>query len=93
MGVLPPRRRDSQLGLASSSTDWPHDPPSCDSDIPVEHANQGSSPPDGLGIEPSIHGGPSFRTPSRSFYHRSFHNSLGNWSTLLVSSNALGVLK
>ena len=81
MGVLPPRRRrDSRpLGITPSSTEWPHDLLAHDSDLPVEQANNGSSPPaPGVcGVEPSVHGGSSYRTPSRSFLHRSFHNSLG----------------
>ncbi|PLB46723.1 sulfate/bicarbonate/oxalate exchanger SAT-1 [Aspergillus steynii IBT 23096] len=42
-------------------------------DIPVEQANGGSPPR--TGIEPSGSGGGSYRTPSRSFYHRSFNHT------------------
>lgn len=43
-------------------------------EIPIERANHGSTP-DISGLEPSIYGGSSFRTPTRSFYHRSFKGS------------------
>ncbi|THC90886.1 hypothetical protein EYZ11_009651 [Aspergillus tanneri] len=42
-------------------------------DVPVEQAN-GGTPSRTLGVE-SLPGGGSFRTPSRSFYHRSFNNN------------------
>lgn len=62
--------------FAPSSFDWPPN-----LDLPVEHANNsnGNGSPSGsfTGIDPSVHGGSSYRTPSRSFYHRSFNNSLG----------------
>lgn len=43
----------------------------------VEHANLGSSP--GAGMESSSYNGSSFRTPSRSFYHRSFSTTAGGY--------------
>ncbi|RHZ74684.1 hypothetical protein CDV55_108370 [Aspergillus turcosus] len=58
-GLLP--RRPSLINSAAPNV----------SEIPIERANHGS-PPETSGLEPSIHGGSSFRTPTRSFYHRSF---------------------
>lgn len=79
MGILFPRgRRNSRLvqPFAPSSFDWPPN-----LDLPVEHANNsngdGSIAGSISGVDPTVHGGSSYRAPSRSFYHRSFNNALG----------------
>ncbi|KAH8422641.1 sulfate transporter family protein [Aspergillus melleus] len=76
MGVFRSRGRSdscaSRLSPRCSSL-----PNSVDRDainIPVEQAN-GGSPPRTLGIESSGSGGGSYRTPTRSFYHRSFNHT------------------
>ncbi|KAJ5532568.1 hypothetical protein N7494_009120 [Penicillium frequentans] len=73
MGVLQTRgRRDSRASVLSH-VNWSFDR-DLDASIPsqslVEHANLGSSPG---GVEASSYNGSSMRTPSRSFYHRSFN--------------------
>ncbi|PWY80648.1 sulfate transporter family protein [Aspergillus heteromorphus CBS 117.55] len=75
MGVLRPR--DSSNFHISGSTSH-RSPLDGDLDldgteVPVEHANNGS-PPRSSGLESMVSGGTSFRTPSRSFFHRSFHS-------------------
>ncbi|KAJ5089528.1 hypothetical protein N7532_008212 [Penicillium argentinense] len=76
MGVLQPRARRDSRASALSHRNWGFDR---DADLPiaasspVEHANLGSSP--GAGMEPSSYNGSSVRTPSRSFYHRSFNTA------------------
>ncbi|KAF9895441.1 hypothetical protein FE257_000347 [Aspergillus nanangensis] len=77
MGVLRPQRRSGSPVSGFS----PHCSSSVDDivtggiDIPVEHASHGS-PPRNLGIEPLVSGGSSYRTRSRSVYHRPFINTL-----------------
>ncbi|KKK24843.1 hypothetical protein AOCH_006154 [Aspergillus ochraceoroseus] len=70
MGVLGLRdRRDSQLSR--------HRPFSSDNvatDV-IDALAEPSSPPRTLGSEPVVADGTSYRTPSRSFHHRSFINS------------------
>ncbi|KAJ6017649.1 hypothetical protein N7451_001028 [Penicillium sp. IBT 35674x] len=75
MGVLQTRgRRDSRASVLSH-VNWSFDR-DLDVSIPsqslVEHANLGSSPG---GVEASSYNGSSMRTPSRSFYHRSFNTA------------------
>ncbi|KAJ5892531.1 hypothetical protein N7504_009222 [Penicillium tannophilum] len=75
MGVLQTRgRRDSRASVLSH-VNWSFDR-DLDASIPsqslVEHANLGSSPG---GVEASSYNGSSMRTPSRSFYHRSFNTA------------------
>lgn len=78
MGVF--RSRDSSDFRISGLS--PHCSPSGDDldsdrrEIPVEHANHGS-PPRSSGLDSMVSGGTSFRTPSRSFFHRSFHTPAG----------------
>lgn len=78
MGVF--RSRDSSDFRISGLS--PHCSPSGDdldsdrTEIPVEHANHGS-PPRSSGLDSMVSGGTSFRTPSRSFFHRSFHTPAG----------------
>lgn len=74
MGVFNPRgRSDSRVsGLP------PHSSPSFVDDLAPEHAMTATSPPGAFGIESSANalGGNSYhRTPTRSFYHRSFNNT------------------
>ncbi|KAL4936261.1 hypothetical protein BDV06DRAFT_96015 [Aspergillus oleicola] len=72
MGVLGRRQRaDSQAS---------HNPQPISSDnvnvaAPEALVEPSGSLPRGLGSEPVVSGGMSYRTPSRSFYHRSFHNA------------------
>ncbi|KAL2853752.1 sulfate transporter family-domain-containing protein [Aspergillus pseudoustus] len=69
MGVLGRRhRRDSRASL--------HRPISAEHIAPdtLDALAEPSSFPRTLGTEPVVTGGASYRTPSRSFYHRSFHN-------------------
>ncbi|CEN59670.1 Putative Sulfate/bicarbonate/oxalate exchanger SAT-1 and related transporters [Aspergillus calidoustus] len=69
MGVLGRRYRgDSRASL--------HRPISAEHIAPdtLDALAEPSSFPRTLGSEPVLTGGTSFRTPSRSFYHRSFHN-------------------
>jgi SulP family sulfate permease len=78
MGVLQTRgRRDSRASVLSHPN-WSFDRDLDASSIPsqslVEHANLGSSPG---GVEASSYNGASMRTPSRSFYHRSFNTTNG----------------
>ncbi|GLA36912.1 hypothetical protein AnigIFM63309_003409 [Aspergillus niger] len=74
MGVF--RSRDSSdfriSGLSPHCSPLGDDLDSARTEIPVEHANHGS-PPRSSGLDSMVSGGTSFRTPSRSFYHRSFH--------------------
>ncbi|KAJ5935419.1 hypothetical protein N7466_004966 [Penicillium verhagenii] len=74
MGVLQPGRRDSRASVLSHRN-WSFDR-DLDASIPsqslVEHANLGSSPG---GVEASSYNGSAMRTPSRSFYHRSFNTT------------------
>lgn len=80
MGVLQPRGRRNSRDSALSHRNWGFDR---DLDLAiapgslVEHANAnlGSSP--GAGLEASSYNGSSLRTPSRSFYHRSFNTPTG----------------
>lgn len=44
-------------------------------EAPIEQAHNGSLPHT-FGVDPLVSGG-SYRTPSRSFYHRSFNNANG----------------
>lgn len=73
MGVLGRRKRaDSQATH----------PPHISNDSPApgtigELPEPSSFPPRTIGSEPVLSGGTSYRTPSRSFYHRSFHNTSG----------------
>ncbi|KAJ5905541.1 uncharacterized protein N7473_002457 [Penicillium subrubescens] len=76
MGVLQPRgRRDSRASILSRrNLGFDRDlDVAIAPDSLVEHANAnlGSSP--GAGMEASSYNGSSLRTPSRSFYHRSFN--------------------
>ncbi|PYI12411.1 sulfate transporter family protein [Aspergillus sclerotiicarbonarius CBS 121057] len=75
MGVI--RSRDSGdfriSGLSPHRSPLEDDVDPDGTEIPVEHANNGS-PPRSSGLESMVSGGTSFRTPSRSFYHRSFHS-------------------
>ncbi|KAJ5482682.1 hypothetical protein N7539_006128 [Penicillium diatomitis] len=78
MGVLQPRgRRDSRASALSRSLGWDRDHDPDASSIAPEtlveraHANLGSST--GAGTEAGSYGASSMRTPSRSFYHRSFN--------------------
>ncbi|KAJ5168308.1 uncharacterized protein N7482_003902 [Penicillium canariense] len=78
MGVLKPRGRCDSRASALSRRDW-----GFDRELDVAHAseslveqasaNAGSSP--GAGMEASSYNGSSLRTPSRSFYHRSFNTT------------------
>ncbi|EAW10671.1 sulfate transporter family protein [Aspergillus clavatus NRRL 1] len=72
MGIIGQRdRKDSRAsGLLPRRASFVHSPASNATEIPIERANHGS-PPEGL--EPSLYGGSSYRTPTRSFYHRSFN--------------------
>ncbi|KAE8383699.1 sulfate transporter family-domain-containing protein [Aspergillus bertholletiae] len=76
MGVFRPRgRSDSRVsGLPFLRSDVVDDEALDAIEPPVEQANNGSPPRTPLGIEPLVSGGTSHRTPSRSFYHRSFNN-------------------
>ncbi|KAF3389358.1 hypothetical protein F1880_004104 [Penicillium rolfsii] len=76
MGVLQPRgRRDSRASVLSRRN-WGFDR---DLDVAVapeslvEHANANLGTSPGAGMEASSYTGSSLRTPSRSFYHRSFN--------------------
>jgi hypothetical protein len=72
MGVLGRRHRgDSRASL--------HRPISAEHVAPdtLDALAEPSSFPRTLGSEPVSTGGTSYRTPSRSFYHRSFHNVSG----------------
>ncbi|GIC90677.1 sulfate transporter family protein [Aspergillus udagawae] len=73
MGVMGRRdRSDSRAsGFLARRPSLINTPAPSMTEIPIERANYGSTP-DTSGLEPSIHGGSSFRTPTRSFYHRSF---------------------
>ncbi|KAI2794871.1 hypothetical protein POX_a01472 [Penicillium oxalicum] len=77
MGVLQPRgRRDSRASALSRSLGWDRgrDPDASiapESLVEHAHANLGSSA--GAGTEASSYNASSMRTPSRSFYHRSFN--------------------
>ncbi|KAF7160924.1 hypothetical protein CNMCM5623_006486 [Aspergillus felis] len=73
MGVIGRRdRSDSRAsGFLARRPSLINTPAPSVTEIPIERANHGSTP-DTSGLEPSIHGGSSFKTPTRSFYHRSF---------------------
>lgn len=77
MGVLQTRGRRGSRASVLSHVNWSFDR-DLDASIPsqslVEHANLGSSPG---GVEASSYNGSSMRTPSRSFYHRSFNTANG----------------
>jgi SulP family sulfate permease len=77
MGVLQPRRRDSRASVLSRNLMFDREQGMALSpESLVEHANLASSPGP-VGAEPSSYNG-SRRTPSRSFYHRSFNsNNMG----------------
>ncbi|KAL5359583.1 sulfate transporter family-domain-containing protein [Aspergillus floccosus] len=77
MGVLRPRSQSDahRAGLSLRRASVVDDLAPGPHEHPVEQANNGS-PPRTLGIEPLVSGGTSYRTPSRSFYHRSFNNTL-----------------
>lgn len=81
MGVLQPRgRRDSRASALSRSLGWDRgrDPDASiapESLVEHAHANLGSSA--GAGTEASSYNASSMRTPSRSFYHRSFNAPTG----------------
>ncbi|RHZ68522.1 sulfate transporter family protein [Aspergillus thermomutatus] len=74
MGIIGRRdRSDSRAsGLLPRRPSLINSPTPNVTEIPIERANHGS-PPETSGLEPSIYGGSSFRTPTRSFYHRSFN--------------------
>lgn len=78
MGVF--RSRDSSdfriSGVSPHRSPLEDDLDSNRTEIPVEHANHGS-PPRSSGLDSLVSGGTSFRTPSRSFFHRSFHTPAG----------------
>ncbi|OQE43260.1 hypothetical protein PENCOP_c003G04743 [Penicillium coprophilum] len=75
MGVLQPRgRRDSRASALSRNLLFDRDiQGNAPSETLVEHANLGS-PPGPMGVESSSYNGSTTRTPTRSFYHRSFNN-------------------
>lgn len=80
MGVIHPRARRDSRASALSHRNWGFDRDSdfsIQSSSLVEHAtaNLGSSP--GAGMEPSSFNSSNTRTPSRSFYHRSFNTPTG----------------
>ncbi|KAF7587696.1 hypothetical protein BBP40_006855 [Aspergillus hancockii] len=77
MGVFSPRgRSDSRVsGLPIRRDLLVEDAASGVIEPPVEQANNGSPPRSPLGIDPLVSGGTSYRTPSRSFYHRSFNST------------------
>ncbi|KAB8236282.1 sulfate transporter family protein [Aspergillus alliaceus] len=77
MGVFRPRgRSDSRVsGLPLRRSLFVDDEAPDVIEAPVEQANNGSPPRTPLGIEPLVSGGTSHRTPSRSFYHRSFNST------------------
>lgn len=79
MGVFRPRgRSDSRVsGLPSRRSPFVDDEAPDAIEPPVEQANNGSPPRTPLGIESLVSGGTSHRTPSRSFYHRSFNSTAG----------------
>ncbi|KAJ6089739.1 hypothetical protein N7467_004955 [Penicillium canescens] len=75
MGVLQPRRRDSPASVPSRNLMFDRDQGMALSpESLVEHANLASSPGP-IGAESSSYNG-SRRTPSRSFYHRSFNSNM-----------------
>ncbi|BAE54913.1 sulfate/bicarbonate/oxalate exchanger SAT-1 [Aspergillus flavus] len=77
MGVFRPRgRSDSRVsGLPFRRSPFVDDEAPDAIEPPVEQANNGSPPRTPLGIESLVSGGTSHRTPSRSFYHRSFNST------------------
>ncbi|PIG89958.1 sulfate transporter family protein [Aspergillus arachidicola] len=77
MGVFRSRgRSDSRVsGLPFRRSPFVDDEAPDAIEPPVEQANNGSPPRTPLGIEPLVSGGTSHRTPSRSFYHRSFNST------------------
>ncbi|RAK74196.1 sulfate transporter family protein [Aspergillus fijiensis CBS 313.89] len=77
MGVLRSCNSRSDLrgaGMPSHHSALNDDLEPAGMEIPVEHAHNGS-PPRSSVLDPTVSGGTSYRTPSRSFFHRSFHNS------------------
>lgn len=82
MGVLQPRGRRDSRASALSRRNWGFDREpglSMPEESLVEHATLGSSP--AAGVESSSYNGTSLRTPSRSFYHRSFNTAAGGLPT------------
>ncbi|KAE8354084.1 sulfate transporter family-domain-containing protein [Aspergillus coremiiformis] len=77
MGVFRPRDRSNSRvsGLSFRQPLFMDD--EAPTEPPVEQANNGSPSRIPLGIEPLVSGGTSHRTPSRSFYHRSFNSTAG----------------
>ncbi|KAJ6048565.1 uncharacterized protein N7446_011248 [Penicillium canescens] len=73
MGVLQPRRRDSPASVRNLTFDRDQGMALSPESL-VEHANLASSPGP-IGAESSSYNG-SRRTPSRSFYHRSFNSNM-----------------
>lgn len=85
MGVLQPRGRRDSRASALSRRDWGFDREpglSMPDESLVEHATLGSSP--AAGLEASSYNGTSLRTPSRSFYHRSFNAPAGGYYCILL---------
>ncbi|KAL2865506.1 sulfate transporter family protein [Aspergillus lucknowensis] len=70
MGVLGRRQRGDSRASHSGPVSADHIAPDT-----VDTLAEPSSFPRGLGSERIVTGGTSYRTPSRSFHHRSFHNA------------------
>lgn len=83
MAVLQPRgRRDSRASALSRNLQFDRDiHGNAPSESLVEHANLGS-PPGPMGADSSSYNASTMRTPSRSFYHRSFNGNMGGSSCM-----------